>query len=432
MSRGRRVLVTGLGLATSLGLGVEGSWRKALAGETGIGALEGGLEKRGPLPAAGRVRDEDWAEIAAAFPVEAEREGERRTLFALWAASTAFADAGSPAADRTRCGVVLGAGLGIVRLEDEARRWGVDGGAVLPWPPADPSEVRRESLLRNPSDRPASLIARALGFAGVNATVTTACASAGQAIGVAYRMVERGEADIVLAGGSDSMIHPVGLVYFALLGAASTSSAPAPTVCRPFDRRRSGLVMGEGAGIAVLEAEDHAVARGAAAYAEVAGYGSSLDGYQVTAPEPTGAGAARAMSAALRDARIDPSGIDYVNAHGTGTWLNDAAETRAIKSVFGERAAAIAVSSSKPLFGHLLAGCGGPEFVITVLSVQRDRIHPTINLTNADPACDLDYVPEGARRTTVRAALSNSFGFGGQNVCLAVKKAETGRARHDR
>ena len=431
MSRRRRVLVTGLGLATSLGLSVADAWRRALAGQAGIRPLGRSPEERGPLPAAGTVTEKDWGTIVSAFPAEAETEGERRTLFALWAASMAAADAHLLAADPRRCGVVLGAGLGIVRLEDEVRWLGADGLPDVRRFAAGIAEVHRESLIRNLSDRAASLVAHRLGFSGVNATVTTACASATQAIGTAYRMIERGEADVILAGGSDSMIHPVGLVYFVLLGAASTSSAPATTICRPFDRRRSGLVMGEGAGIVVLEAEDHAIARGVLGYAEVAGYGSSLDGYQVTAPEPNGAGAARAMQAALRDASLAPSEIAYVNAHGTGTRLNDIAETRAIKSVFGTASATLAVSSSKPLTGHLLAGCGGPEFIFTVLSVHHDEVHPTINLTSPDPACDLDYVPEGARRLLVGAALSNSFGFGGQNACIAVRKLEPGRARHD-
>lgn len=431
MSRRRRVLVTGLGLATSLGLSVEGAWRRALAGQAGIKPLGRSPEERGPLPAAGTVSEEDWGTIVSAFPAEAGTEGERRTLFALWAASMGVGDARLTAADPRRCGVVFGAGLGIVRLEDEARWFGADGLSDARRFAAGLAEVRRESLARNPSDRAASLVAHKFGFSGVNATLTTACASATQAIGTAYRMIERGDADVMLACGSDSMIHPVGLVYFVLLGAASTSSAPAATICRPFDRRRSGLVMGEGAGIVVLEAKEHAMARGALAYAEVAGYGSSLDGYQVTAPEPNGAGAACAMQAALRDASLTPAEIGYVNAHGTGTRLNDVAETRAIKSVFGAASAALAVSSSKPLTGHLLAGCGGPEFIFTVLSVQNDEVHPTINLTSPDPACDLDYVPEGARRRPVDAALSNSFGFGGQNACIAVRKLEPGRARHD-
>ncbi|MBI5380191.1 MAG: beta-ketoacyl-[acyl-carrier-protein] synthase family protein, partial [Nitrospirae bacterium] len=263
---------------------------------------------------------------------------------------------------------------------------------------------------------------RRFNLGGMNATVTSACASATQAIGLAYRAVQRGDADLIVAGGADSMINPVGLVFFVLLQAAAAASGDLETICRPFDRKRSGLVMGEGAGFAVLEEEEHAGKRGARVYAEMSGYGSSMDAYQVTAPHPRGDGAVLAMQRALEDARLAPDDVDYINAHGTGTKLNDAAETLAIKRVFGDWAHKLAVSSSKSLIGHLLAASGGPEFVFTALSVRRDRIHPTINLTHPDPKCDLDYVPQAARSRTVRAALSNSFGFGGQNASVLVKK----------
>jgi 3-oxoacyl-[acyl-carrier-protein] synthase II len=413
-----------MGVATPLGLTVEGNWQRALGGASAVRALDRGVEERGPMRAAGTVAEEDWRSILAAFPAEAEAEGERRTLFALWAVAAALDHARLSHADRGHCGVVLGAGLGIVRLEDEARWRGKDGNFDAVGFAEEYAAVHRESLIRNPSDRAAARVARRFGLDGVNATITTACASATQTIGTAYGMIRRGDADLIVAGGADSMIHPVGLVYFVLLGAASTSSAPPATICRPFDRRRSGLVMGEGAGVVVLEAEEHAHRRRVVGLAELTGYGSSLDGYQLTAPEPSGDGAGRAMRAALADAGLRPDKIDYVNAHGTGTRLNDAAETVAIKGVFGSHAERLAISSSKPLIGHLLAACGGPEFVYTVLSVGRDEIHPTINLTHPDPACDLDYVPGTARRLTVRHAISNSFGFGGQNACVVVSKAQ--------
>jgi 3-oxoacyl-[acyl-carrier-protein] synthase II len=226
----------------------------------------------------------------------------------------------------------------------------------------------------------------------------------------------------MLAGGADSMINPVGLVFFVLLGSAALSKIEPECLCRPFDRKRSGLVMGEGAGMAALEDESHALARGARIYAEVAGYASTMDAWRLTAPHPEGQGAEGSMSRALADAGIGPGEIDYINAHGTSTKLNDLAETIAIKKVFGECANQIAISSSKSLIGHLLAGSGGPEFVFTVLSVAGDKIHPTINLSNPDPKCDLDYVPNVMRQKVVRAALSNSFGFGGQNATIVVRK----------
>jgi 3-oxoacyl-[acyl-carrier-protein] synthase II len=237
-----------------------------------------------------------------------------------------------------------------------------------------------------------------------------------------YRTVQRGDADIVVTGGADSMINPIGLVFFVLLGAASVSSEDPQSLCRPFDRKRAGLVMGEGAGIVVLEEASHAQKRKARIYAEVAGYGTSMDSYQVTAPHPKGAGAERSMKLALADAGLNNSQVDYINAHGTSTKLNDAAETQAIKNVFREYAGSIPISSSKSMIGHLLAASGGPEFVYTVLSVLNDAIHPTLNLVNADPKCDLDYVPGKMRFKTVTAALSNSFGFGGQNASIIVKK----------
>jgi 3-oxoacyl-[acyl-carrier-protein] synthase II len=421
---GPRVVVTGLGLATALGLSVEESWRRALAGESAVRSLEGPEAGGAPIKSAGVVAPEDYETIRRAFPEEAAREGERRTLFALWAAREALADAGF-AGGSHRAGVALGAGLGVIRLEDVDGWLDASGKYDLPRFAAERDRIHRESLVRNPSDRPAMLIARRHGLGGPNLTVTTACASATQAIGTAARLIRRGEADLVVAGGADSMIHPVGLIYFVLLGAAATSADPPATVCRPFDRRRAGLVMGEGAGMAVLESEAHARARGARVYAELAGYGSSMDGYQVTAPQPQGEGAARAMRAALADAGLAPADIDYINAHGTGTRLNDPAETAAIKAVFGPEAGRVAVSSSKSLIGHLLAACGGPELVFTALSVQRDAIHPTANLTQPDPKCDLDCVPGAARLRPVRAALSNSFGFGGQNGCLVLKKFDT-------
>lgn len=421
MSEQRRVVVTGLGLVTALGLGAAENWRRALAGECGIRALDGETWPECPIRAAGTVSDEDWARIAAAFPDDARREGERRTLFALHATAQALADAGVGAGG-ARHGVVLGAGLGIVPLEDVAG-WLDAGGSFRPERLVEaPERISAASLLRNPSDRPAALVAHRFSLGGVNVTVTTACASASHAIGLAARMIRRGDADLVVAGGADSMINPLGLVYFALLGAAAAAPLPPQELCRPFDARRRGMVLGEGAGVVVLEAAEHAARRGARPRAEIAGFGTSLDGFRVTAPEPGGEGAARAMGAALADAGMAPDAIDYINAHGTGTRLNDAAETAAIKAVFGEHAARIPISASKPLIGHLVAACGGPELVFTVLATQDDAVHPTLNLTHPDPRCDLDYVPLVARRLPVRAALSNSFGFGGENACLVVAK----------
>ncbi len=426
----RKVVITGLGLATSLGLEVEENWQKALAGVSGVSQILLDCAGKSQVRAAAQVSDDDYRSICRAFPAEAQSGLERRTLFALWAAQKALNDAGLKrvAEDRSRFGVAMGAGLGVNRLEDISR-WLA---AAKKFDPvrfaAELDLVERDSIIRNNSSAPAALICSKFGLTGANLTVTSACASATMALGAAYRAVRRGQADLVLAGGADSMINPVGLVFFVLLGSAAVSKMAPESLCRPFDRKRSGLVMGEGAGLAVLEEESHALARGAKIYAEVAGFASTMDAWRLTAPHPEGNGAKECMSLALADSKIPPEGIDYINAHGTSTKLNDLAETAAIKKVFGDCGSFPAVSSSKSLVGHLLAGSGGAEFAFTVLSVAGDRIHPTINLSSPDPKCDLDYVPNVAREKVVRAALSNSFGFGGQNATIVVKKYSAGGA----
>ena len=421
----RKVVVTGLGLATALGLEVEENWRKALTGVSGVSRIRLECAGKSQVQAAAQVSEDDWRAICLDFPLEAQSEGERRTLFALWATKKALNDAGLGriAEDRSKFGAAVGAGLGVNRLEDICR-WLTTGkkfdSARFA---AELGRVERESIIRNNSNAPATLIAAKFGLKGINITNTSACASATLALGAAYRAVKRGQADLVLAGGADSMINPVGLIFFVLLGSAAVSTKMEPeSLCRPFDRKRSGLVMGEGAGFAVLEEESHALSRGARIYAEVAGFASTMDAWRLTAPHPEGHGAEVCMSRALADSGIPPEAIDYINAHGTSTKLNDLAETLAIKKVFGKCASAPAVSSSKSLIGHLLAGSGRPEFAFTVLSVAENRIHPTINLSSPDPKCDLDYVPNLAREKVVRAALSNSFGFGGQNATIVVRK----------
>ncbi len=421
--------MTGLGLVTALGLDVEENWQRVLAGTSGIDRVARHSAAKSPVQGVGEVKGSDWKKLQEEFNEVAPVERERRTLFALWAAQRALRDAGvtDTGTERGRYGVVLAAGLGINRLED-IQRW-IDTGKRFDFVRfgKDYQKVHGESIMRNNSNRPSALIATRFGLHGMNCTVTSACASATQAIGIGFRAIRRGDADLIVVGGSDSMLNPVGLVFFVLLGAASTASENLPASCRPFDRKRSGLVMGEGAGIAVMEEESHAIKRGARIYGEVAGYGSSLDAYQITAPHPHGRGAEHAMRRALQDGGLCANDIDYINAHGTSTKLNDAMETIAIKNVFQEHAPGIAISSSKSMIGHLLAASGGPEFVYTMLSIQRDEIHPTINFTNPDPRCDLDYVPNVKRTKTVRAALSNSFGFGGQNASIVVKKYQRER-----
>lgn len=419
------VCITGMGMVTALGADLETSWERALAGESGVRPISSFETESLPIAGAGEVSSEELAALRARLPGEFSGEKERRILFALDAARSALEDSGlAPGdTDEKRSGVVMGTGLSTYRLEDVAawssREDRFDAARFA----REIDRAHPEGYFRNPPERATSLISRMSRFSGPSATLTSACAAAAQAIGTGMRMIRRGEADIVLCGGADSMIHPVGMAIFLLLGAASTASAPPETLCRPFDRRRTGLVVGEGAGVLVLESAEHAEKRGARVYANLCGYGTSMDAYQVTAPDPSGRGAARSMKEALRDAGLAPSAIAYVNAHGTGTKLNDPAETKAIKDVFGDFAADLAISSSKSLIGHLIGACGGPELIFTALSVSRDVVHPTRNLENPDPKCDLNYVPEGARKMAVPAAISNSFGFGGQNATLVVRKA---------
>lgn len=415
-------LVTGLGMVTSLGADVETCWRRALAGESGLAPIASFDARALPIACAGEVSAEALSAIRERLPDAYADEGERRVLFALDAARGAMADAGLRAGDYApeRAGVVMGTGLSSYRLEDFFA-WADPGSGFDAVRFAGELERTQASgYFRNPPERATSRIAEWFGLGGPSATLTSACAAAGQAIGLGMRMIRGGEADVVLCGGADSMIHPVGMAIFLLLGAASRSKPP---VCRPFDRKRAGLAVGEGAGVVVLESEAHARGRGAAPHAVLAGYGASMDAHQVTAPHPAGRGAVQAMRAALLDAGAAPGEVAYLNAHGTGTKLNDPAETQAIREVFGARADSPAVSSSKSLTGHLIAACGAPEFIFTVLSVARDVVHPTAHLENPDPKCALDHVAGGAREMPVPAAITNSFGFGGQNATLLVRKA---------
>jgi len=415
-----------MGAVTANGIDVEENWQKAIDGVSGVRKLHYPGAEKSAVQAVGDVREEDWQKIAAEFPEDARREGERCTLYALWAAKRAAEDAALPeGGDRSRMSISFAKGIGIDRPEDVANwlkgdRFDYESfGREL-------DRVHRESLMRNSTHCTAGLIARRLALGGENRTITTACASASQAVGLALRSIRRGRADVVVAGGTDSMINPVGLIYFVLLNAASQFEGDPAKACRPYDKKRTGLVMGEGAGMLVLEELEHAKKRGAKIYAELAGYGSSVDAYRLTAPHPEGYGAVLSMRRALDDGGLAPSDIDYINAHGTSTKRNDPTETDAVKTVFGEYARKVSISSSKALFGHVLAAAGGPELVLTTLSVQRDVVHPTLNLEHPDPQCDLDYTPNVRRERTVRAALSNSFGFGGQNATIVVKKYTDG------
>ena len=415
----RRVVVTGLGVVTPLGFDLEAVWQAWLSGRSGVGIPTRVAEGRPPTRAVGEVPKADVERLIAEHGEGADAT-DLRTVFGVAAARRAMADAGLPAGTYPRAGAAVASGPGVHRLEDLVPYLDAAGAFDAKAFAAGMAGIHPGSLIRNAADRPATETARRLGLQGPVYAVTTACAASAQAVGTSLRAIRSGKADVMLAGGADSMVDPLGLVFFVLLGAAATEEGEA--ACRPFSRRRTGIVTGEGAGIAVLEAEEHAVARGARIYAEVAGYGSSFDAYRVTAPEPQGRGAAQAMARALADASMRPDEVDYVSAHATGTKLNDPAEAKAIRTVFGDRAGRVAVSSGKSTMGHLLAAAGAVSFASAVLSVARDWIPPTINLDPVDPSCVLDHVTGAARKAPVRAALVNALAFGGHNATIAVRK----------
>ncbi len=404
------VVVTGLGTVTPLGRDPERVFTRLVDGEIAVDAPRRHAHPAVPTRAVGEVPAALVDQLATEFPAMAELK-DRRTLFGYAAGIDALRHAGIESGEHVHAGVFLGSGPGVQRLEDVGQT------------ATDVSKTHGGSLLRHNVERPAHAIASAWGIRGPVHTVTTACSASNQALGCAYRAVASGELEWAVAGGADSMVHPLGLVFFVLLGASAQVDTSNPAAAgRPFDRKRTGLVMGEGAGCVVLEREDRARARGATIYAEVTGYGSSLDAHRATAPPRDGRGAAEAMSGAL-GSHMDPTDVDFVNAHGTGTKRNDPAEVRAIRTVFGDHAHKLAVVSSKGAMGHLLSAAAGVAFVCSVLTVRHGRVPPTANCDDPDSLCDLDFVREG-RAMPVRAALNNSFAFGGQNACVALKRYE--------
>jgi 3-oxoacyl-[acyl-carrier-protein] synthase II len=340
------------------------------------------------------------------------RHTDRVTHFAIAASKLAWADAGEPPTDPGRAGIVFSTGIG--GLESLLAQHSV----FLERGPDRVSPFMVPMLMPN---APAGHVAMAFGFTGPNQCITTACAAGAHAVGEAYRFIRDGRADVCIAGGTEASCLPLCLSGFAQMHALSRNRDP-ERASRPFDRLRDGFVLSEGAGAVILEDAERAVARGARVYAEVAGYGSSADAYHVTAPEPEGIGAIQAIQACLEDAEEPPEAVDYVNAHGTSTQLNDAAETRALKKALGDHAYRAAVSSTKSMTGHMLGAAGAVESGVAALAVHRGLIPPTINYETADEVCDLDYVPNEARRAEVRLALTNAFGFGGHNAVVALRR----------
>ena len=408
----RRVVITGVGMITPLGIGVEQSWEGLLAGRSGIGKITQFDAANFPTRIAGEVdgfNPEEYIE-----PKEIKKM-DRFIHFALAAAQMAMNDSGLKitAENAERAGVIVGSGIGGLRSIEHYHSVLLEKG---------PRRITPFFIPMLVVNLASGQISIRFGAKGPNSAVATACATGSHAIGDAFKIIQRGDADAMIAGGTEAVITPLGIGGFNAMKALSTRNDEPEKASRPFDMDRDGFIMGEGAGIMILESLETALERGAGIYAEIVGYGMAADAYHITAPSPNGEGAARCMKMALQDAGVGPSVVNYINAHGTSTKAGDEIETYAIKTVFGEYAYKIPVSSTKSMTGHLLGAAGGVESVISILSIKDDIIPPTINLDTPDPECDLDYVPKQARRTTVNYALSNSFGFGGTNACLLFRK----------
>ena len=411
----RRVVVTGMGLVTPLGTGVEKNWEALIAGRSGIRRVSrfSNLEAY-PSQIAGEVPDFSPADFIE------PKEIKKMDLFiqyAVAAAAMAMTDSGLKIdADLAeQVGVIIGVGLcGIDTIETTKE-------AILQGGPRKISPFFIPKVISNLAP---GQIAIRHGAKGINLTPTSACASGTHAIGEAYHLIRRGLQDAVITGGAESAITPLAVGGFAAMKALSTRNDEPERASRPFDRDRDGFVIAEGSGVLILEERERALQRGAKIYAEVVGYAANGDAHHMTAPAPEGEGAARCMRLALKDAGLAPTEVDYINAHGTSTEYNDANETMAIKRVFGEQAAKLAVSSTKSMTGHLLGAAGAVEGVFSALTLHHGLIPPTINYDNPDPQCDLDYVPNEARKADLKVVLSNSFGFGGTNACVIMRRAE--------
>jgi len=406
----RRVVITGMGTVNSLSSDLKSFWHGLCAGRSGIGLIEQFDTAAFKVKFGGEVKNFRPEEV---LDSKAVRRLDRFAQFALLAALAAVKDSGLDFSreDPFRCGVILGSGIGGLNEWEEQHSRFLEGGPGKISPFVIPKMM--------PNAAPGNISIH-LGLCGPNTAVATACASAANAISDAYRALQRGEADVMITGGSEAAITHMGLGGFISARALSMRNDNPQAASRPFDLERDGFVLSEGSGVLVLEELDHARSRGAQIYAEMLGCASTADAHNITAPHPDGNGAAMAMRLALKDARSNPEDIGYVNAHGTSTPLGDEAETRAIKQVFGDHARKLAISSTKSMIGHLLGASGGVETVATAMTLKTGVIHPTINLDKPDPACDLDYVPKVAREIRVKRAISNSFGFGGHNCCLVL------------
>lgn len=429
----RRVAVTGLGVVSPLGNDVMTTWDNLLQGRSGIDTIKQFDASGFPTRIAAEVKQ---FSPSANLLHKSSRDAMHFTMFALEAALQAFNDAGilPTSKDEHRWGVVAGSGMMTSEfnyLKTFQQTTALDG--TVEWQALQEKSAQFYKLRdfnKMQSNSGLSLLIHQFGIKGYASSVHTACASGGQALGLAMQVIRRGEADFMLAGGFDSMINPIGLSSFCLLGALSNYNDTPTSASRPFDGTRNGFVLGEGAAFLILEAWDKAKARGAHIYAELAGEGNSLSSYRITDSHPNGDGAIQAIEQALNDAGVKPHDVDYINAHGTSTKMNDLSETNAIKSVFGPMAYNIPVSSTKSQTGHLIAAAGALEAVLSVLAIKHQTVPMTANLTTPDPECDLDYVTDGVRENSTGVVLSNSFGFGGSNSALLFKHPEFTGERH--
>jgi len=409
---GPRVVVTGMSVISPVGTGLEDFWSSLAAGKSGVGPVTRfnaeGYSTRIAAEVKGFVPEEYIDKKDA-------RRMDRFTQFAMAAAKLAIADASIDfdTVNRDRVGVILGSGIGGLETLEEQHKVLMSRG---------PGRISPFFIPMMIANMGAAQVAISFGLRGCSLITTSACASSNNAIGDSFRLLQRGEADVMICGGTEAPITPMAMAGFCSMKAMSTRNDDPQKASRPFDTGRDGFIIGEGAGLLVLETLDHARGRGARIYGEVVGYGNSCDAYHITAPHPEGRGGAQSMQLALLDAGIKPEEVDYINAHGTSTPLGDKLETMAIKQVFGEHAYKMAVGSTKSMTGHLLGAAGGLETVVCLMTMLKGVIPPTVNLENPDPECDLDYVPNQAREARVDVALSNSFGFGGHNSTLIFKR----------
>ncbi len=410
----RRVVISGAGVISAIGHNKRDFWANLLAGHSGIDQIDRFDASGFPTRIAAQVKDFNPHDYVAR--TEARRM-DRFVQYACAAARLAIEDAGLNLADldKSRTGVWVGSGIGGVETFEKQHA------AMLNKGLSGVSPFFVPMFIPNMASGQVSIM---LGVTGPSGCTVTACATGTNSIGEAFHLVQNGKADIMVSGGTEASITPMSVGGFCAMKAMSTSNDKPAQACRPFDLKRNGFVMGEGSGIVILEELQHALNRGASIYAEIIGYGSSSDAYHMVQPDEDGKGAALAFAMALNDAGISPQQVDYINAHGTGTPLNDLMETRAIKKVFGEHSHSLLVSSIKPITGHMLGAAGAVELIASLLAIQNNMVPPTINLKTPDPECDLDYVSDGPRAKEIRVALSDSLGFGGHNAALVIRKFE--------